>query len=278
MKMRFHAKVPRRRRTLRAASRDTPQPQEMPMPQITVINESSAITDAEVQRMLPAFDRQWNQDLMPVWGVDKAGFALVPKGQAPAAGAWWLVFLDDSDQAGALAYHDLTNEGLPISKVFVKTILADSAPVSVGATHELCEMAVDPWLNSAYQDQQGVFWAGEVCDPVEDVQYGYEIGDVLVTDFITPNWFGHLHAQGAIDFKGHARAAFEVLTGGYAQKFDPQQGWQQVTGSLASHSKRAHAPVGSRRERRARQWKSWERSNPTFGAPRRRTRGRSTSA
>ena len=73
------------------------------MPQITVINESSAITDAEVQRMLPAFDRQWNQDLMPVWGVDKAGFALVPKGQAPAAGAWWLVFLDDSDQAGALA-------------------------------------------------------------------------------------------------------------------------------------------------------------------------------
>ena len=93
------------------------------MPQIAVINESSAITDAEVQRMLPAFDRQWNQDLMPVWGVDKVGFAFAPKGQAPAAGTWWLVFLDDSDQAGALAYHDLTNEGLPISKVFVRPFL-----------------------------------------------------------------------------------------------------------------------------------------------------------
>jgi hypothetical protein len=216
----------------------------------------------------------------PGLGVDKASFAFVPKGQAPAAGAWWVVFLDDSDQAGALAYHDLTSEGLPISKVFVKTLLADNASISVGATHKICEMAVDPWLNSAYQDQQGVFWAGEICDPVEDDQYGYQIGDVLVTDFVTPNWFGHQHAQGAIDLQGHARAAFEVLTGGYAQTFDPQQGWQQVTGSLARHSKRALAPSGSRRDRRARQWKRWERSHPAFGAPtaRRRAGGRRSSA
>ena len=55
-----------------------------------------------------------------------------------------------------MAYHDLTNEGLPISKVFVKTLQADNASISVGATHELCEMAVDPWLNSAYQDRHGV--------------------------------------------------------------------------------------------------------------------------
>jgi len=113
---------------------------------------------------------------------------------------------------------------------------------------------VDPWLNSAYQDLQGVFWAGEVCDPVEDDQYGYQIGGILVTDFVTPNWFAHQHAQGNIDLKGHANAAFEILTGGYAQYFDPQQGWQQVTGSLTRHSRRvAQAPEGSRGERRSRQ-------------------------
>ena len=227
------------------------------MPQIAVINESTDITDAEVQSYLPAFGQQWNQDLLPVWGVDAATFAFVPPNQAPAAGTWWVVFLDDSDQAGALAYHDLTDEGLPISKVFVKTIKADNASVSVGATHEICEMAVDPWLNSAYQDPQGIFWAGEVCDPVEDDQYGYEIDGVLVTDFVTPNWFGHQHAQTTIDLKGHAHAPFEILTGGYAQKFDPQAGWQQVTGSMARRSNRvAHAPDGSRRERRVRQWTS----------------------
>jgi hypothetical protein len=161
--------------------------------------------------------------------------------------------------------------GLPISKAFVKSILADKASVSVGASHELCEMAVDPWLNSAYQDPQGVFWAGEVCDPVEDDQYGYEIGGILVTDFVTPNWFAHQHAKGAIDLKDHAQAAFEVLTGGYAQKFDPQAGWRQVTGAEAAHFARAHAARGSRRERRFRQWKNWQRSAPKWEGRRKKS-------
>ncbi|MGC2201416.1 MAG: hypothetical protein WA633_14910 [Stellaceae bacterium] len=233
------------------------------MPQIAVMNESTVITDADVQKMLAAFDQQWNKDLRPVWGVDAATFTFVPKPQMPPTGSWWLVFLDDSDQAGALAYHDLTNEGLPISKAFVKTLLADKASVSVGATHELCEMAVDPWLNSAYQDPHGVFWAGEVCDPVESDQYGYKIGDVLVTDFITPNWFAHQHANGSIDLKGHSHKAFEILSGGYAQKFDPRHGWVQVNGEKAMLSHQAHAAEGSRRERRARLRKGLERSRVT---------------
>jgi hypothetical protein len=36
------------------------------MPQIAVINESTDITDAEIQSYLPAFGQQWNQDLLPV--------------------------------------------------------------------------------------------------------------------------------------------------------------------------------------------------------------------
>jgi len=94
-----------------------------------------------------------------------------------------------------------SQRGLPISKVFVKTIQADKASVSVGASHEICEMAVDPWLNSAYQDAEGTFWAGEICDPVEDDQYGYDVGGVLLTDFVTPNWFGHKNAVGDIDLQ-----------------------------------------------------------------------------
>jgi len=237
------------------------------MPAIAVINESTAATDTSVQNMIPAFSTQWNHDLNSIWGVGDAQFTFVPKHHAPATGAWWVVFLDDSDQAGALAYHDLTNEGLPISKIFVKTIEADNSSLSVGATHEICEMAVDPWLNSAYQDTQGTFWAGEICDPVESDEYGYQINGVLVTDFVTPNWFGHQHAQSQIDKQGHASRPFAVLTGGYAQKFDPKSGWQQVTGKQASHKKRvANAPVGSRRERRERFFKEhkWKLSRHVF--------------
>jgi len=124
---------------------------------IAVINESTAIADADVQNMIAAFNTQWNNDLNSAWGVGAATFALNSKQQSPPAASWWVVFLDNTDQANALAYHDLTNEGLPISKVFVKTIQADKASLSVGASHEICEMAVDPWLNSAYQDPGGTF-------------------------------------------------------------------------------------------------------------------------
>ncbi len=230
------------------------------MPKIAVMNQSTVMADVDIQKMIPAFAQQWNNDLRPVWGVDAAAFTFVPAHQMPAAGSWWLVFLDNSDQAGALAYHDLTNEGLPISKVFVKTLIADGASVSVGATHELCEMAVDPWLNSAYQDPKGVFWAGEVCDPVESDQYGYNIGVVRVTDFITPNWFAHQHSVGPIDFKGHASTPFAVLPGGYAQKFG-RRGWVQVNGAEAKMEHQAHAAPGSRRERRSRMIKGFQRSD-----------------
>jgi hypothetical protein len=238
------------------------------MLQIAVINEATAIGDNEIQNMLPAFTQQWNKDLQAVWGVEDANFQFLPAGQAPPAGSWWVVFLDNSDDPRALAYHDLTNDGMPLSKVFVKTILADNASVSVGATHEICEMAVDPWLNSAYQDPDGVFWAGEICDPVEDDQYGYMINGVLVTDFVTPNWFAHKNAQGNIDLQGQATAPFQILSGGYAQKFDPASGWQQVTGQKAMSSRRAKAAHGSRRERRARGWKRLQRSEVSWG-PRR---------
>ena len=242
------------------------------MIQIAVINESSAITDAEVQKMIPAFQTQWNRDLAPVWDLEQATFTWNDKSHPPPGDAWWVVFLDDSDQAGALAYHDVTNTGLPIAKVFAKTLKADKASISVGATHEICEMAVDPTINLAAQDTKGTFWAYEVCDPVEDDKYGYDIGGVLVTDFVTPAWFGYEHAHGPIDFQHHATKAFQVLSGGYAQKFDPHSGWQQVNGADIEKTKpegRLLKPAkGSRRERRIRRSESshvtWEKPVETW--------------
>jgi hypothetical protein len=43
---------------------------------------------------------------------------VVAEGSQPASGSWWLVMLDDSDQAGALGYHDLTSDGLPLGNIF----------------------------------------------------------------------------------------------------------------------------------------------------------------
>jgi hypothetical protein len=204
------------------------------MTQIAVLNESTKMTDAQVEALTPALGTQWNRDLHTVWRVEMATFTFYPKGVAAPPSDWQLVFLDNSDQAGALAYHDLTQAGLPLSKVFVETIQKAGDPVSVAASHELCEMAVDPWLANAFQDSKGVFWAAEVCDPVEDPQFAYMIDGVLVSDFITPDWFvsGVNWGATSFDFKGHVTKPFEVLAGGYAQYFNPQRGWVEVQGAM----------------------------------------------
>jgi hypothetical protein len=229
------------------------------MIQIAVINESTAITDAQVQAMIPAFETQWNRDLAPIWTLDQAQFTWAPKTEQPPATSWWVVFLDDTDQGTDLAYHDLTSTGLPLAKVFVKTILADSSIVSVKAAHEICEMAVDPKNKLAAQHPDGTFWACEICDPVDSDEYGYEINGVRVSDFVTPAWFGAKDATAPFDFQKHVTSAFEVLAGGYAQKMVAQfliaiaqeSGWTQINGEKAVTKKHVvQAPAGSRRHRR----------------------------
>lgn len=203
------------------------------MTAIAVVNELTQISDSAVEAMIPAFETQWNRDLHSVWRQEIATFSFIPKGSQAPPSDWQLVFLDNSDQAGALAYHDLTNSGLPLSKVFVETIVRAGDPLSLAASHELCEMAVDPWLANAFQDPQGRFWAAEVCDPVEDKQFAYMLDGMPVSDFITPDWFvsGVNWGGKSFDFKGHVTKPLQVLAGGYAQYFNPSKGWVEVQGA-----------------------------------------------
>ena len=73
---------------------------------ISIKNDSSRLADAQVSAVVPALQTQVSQDFAPPWGVD-ADLDFVPKGQQPPAGHWWLVVLDNSDQAGALGYHEI---------------------------------------------------------------------------------------------------------------------------------------------------------------------------
>jgi hypothetical protein len=236
------------------------------MPKIAVFNKSTSISNTAIMQMMPIFEKQWNRDLSPTWGIEPARFSFVRKGQKPPRGAWWVLFLDWSDRRHAVAYHDLTNEGLPLAKVFVDTLLQDDVSVSVGATHEICEMAVDPWMNGGFLDPKKTFWASEICDPVEDPKYGYVIDGLLVTDFVTPAWYSPKNARGKKDFAGRVRAPFTILSAGYAQQYDNKTSkWKHVAGSDVRDSKRKTPPFGTRRERRARHWTKWIKSKPLTG-------------
>ncbi len=136
---------------------------------VAIINASTALHDGEVEAALPGLQTQIRRDFAPVWGVD-ADLSFVPGKQKPQPGSWWLAILDNTDEAGALGYHDLTNEGLPMGKVFAATDKQYGLSWTVTASHELLEMLGDPDINLSAFVQTGnntaSLYSYEVCGPV----------------------------------------------------------------------------------------------------------------
>ena len=236
--------------------------------QIAVMNSSKLVSDDSVKHISAALARQGNAHVAPAWSTDDVQLTFVPKGSKPAVKSWWIVFVDDADVADALGYHDLTSDGCPISKVFCAG--QDTDGVSVTASHELCEMLVDPWCSLMSQSRSGAVYALENADPVEDNSLGYRVDGVLLSDFVFPAWFSVFPTQSAkgapvkvqYDYTNKVRRAFQILPGGYAQRFEDGQ-WSQLTMSADIASAKAlHPARGSRRERRKRGHDSWLLSTP----------------
>jgi hypothetical protein len=225
------------------------------MTDIAIINESTVATDAEIIAAVGAIGTQITRDYMPAYGMS-ANLHFFSKGSNPIASMWWVAVLDNSDQAGALGYHDLTSTGLPLGKVFAASDKQFGDSVSVTLSHEVLEMLMDPFINLTALMGDGKFYAFEACDAVEADGLGYAIDGVQVSDFVLPAYF-----QPSIrlsdtkwDFCGHLTGACPQITAqGYLSVYDPASGqWSQITAEEASVATRlkARAPLGSRRHRR----------------------------
>jgi hypothetical protein len=232
--------------------------------QISVINESTVLTDADVTPVVIALQQQVTNDFRPIWGID-AELKMISQGLQPPTGAWWLVILDDSDQAGALGYHDLTPDGLPIGKVFAASDLKAGTSWTVTASHELLEMLADPNINLTAFVQNanttGTLYAYEVCDACEDDSFGYTISGVQVSDFVYPAWFESFRTQGSTQFDrmNKIQNPLQLLPGGYIGVFNVSAGtgWQQQTAERTPTNLRHRGHVGSRRERRSINRNQW---------------------
>jgi hypothetical protein len=241
---------------------------------ISLINMSTVVSNAEIQAALPSLQTQISEDLMPVWGVD-ADLDFVPHRKHPAKGHWCLLVADDSDQAGNVGYHDLTKEGLPLGKVFARTLQHFNASWTIMASHELLEMLVDPDVNLTVMTMTdfvvdknvvGRLFAYEICDACE--RDSYLIDDVVVSDFVYPAWFESFHKAGSTQFdhEKKIRRPFEIRPGGYIGIYDltAGTGWQQISKPFAAKVAMLgeRAAVGSRRERRRTSRNRWLKSNP----------------
>lgn len=184
------------------------------------------------------------------------------------------MLLDDTDQAGALGYHDITSEGLPLGKVFVKTATQNNLAWSTVASHELLEMLPDPEINLEVtgpnvSGNSNTIYAYESADAVEATSYAK--GSVLVSNFVYPAWFEPAGSPAPLqlDHLKLVTQPFQLLSGGYIGVFNvtADGGWTELTAEKALFSyaentknKKYHFHVGSRAERRNRPKEQWKKS------------------
>ena len=227
----------------------------MPLPVIAITNASACLSDEHVEGVLPALQKQVNTDFKAYWQED-CSLTFLTKHQPLTRGWWQIVVADTPDQAGALGYHELSNAGSPLGKVFAQFDIRNDFSWTVTLSHELLEMLADPWINWCAIGSDSRVYALEVCDPVECDELAYTIDGVLVSNFVTPAWFEPTCCD-RLDFRKHLTRRLEVHAGGYASVFDPRCGWKQVT----ARGKGAPSLTPGSRHQRRRMWrKLWRNS------------------
>jgi hypothetical protein len=164
-------------------------------PTIACFNKATTPLGFKLADLVAAMQVYIDEHVAPVWGTP----AKLVETTDFVKGAWAIVFLDNADQPGALAYHDLTPDGLPESKVFVKTTLDDHEVVSVSASHELVEMLVDPATNMMTTGPDAkTIYAYESADPVESLFF--DVQGMSMSDFVYPSYFETFHKTGSVKF------------------------------------------------------------------------------
>jgi hypothetical protein len=193
---------------------------------------SGAPSAAELDKICAAMTKGMLRDFFPAYG--KGAVFNVGVAADVTATDRVLGLFKDPDQPGALGYHDLSPQGVPYGKVFPLLDAQDGGPLSQTIDHEGKELTEDDTINLARTGADGAFWADESCDAVE--QDSYTIDGVPLSNFVYPAWYSGIvdpslssQYNGRYDFMGKLSAPLTVDAGGYAQFFDPQHGWQQVT-------------------------------------------------
>jgi hypothetical protein len=224
------------------------------VPRIACFRKGKTPMGVALADLVGALQRYVDEHVAPVWGTP----ARLVRSTGFLKGAWAMAFLEDADVAGALAYHDLTPDGFPLSKIFVRTTLSRGSAVSVSASHELAEMLVDPAVNLfSTGPRPKRFYAYESVDPVqEDV---FDVDGIPVSDFVYPSYFETFRKKGStkFDHEGKVDKPFQLRPGGYQIVFENGR-FSEVFGSRAAARKHEEADlrgcrgIVSRRQRHSR--------------------------
>src|SRR5208283_2807362 len=97
---------------------------------IAVINQSTLVTNDQVNTMCQAIQIQLDLHVLPAWNM-KAGTIKFYTNAATIPGYAWVVsMLDDSTQAGALGYHSEDNDKVD-AFIFAQPVLSNGGTALV---------------------------------------------------------------------------------------------------------------------------------------------------
>ena len=191
---------------------------------ISVVNKSTLVSNTDVQLMVRACAWQLRYHAAPAWGKAPIPVMYSPTEATAPPGSWVLGVFDNSDQAGALGWHDLGVGDIVYGRVFAEPVLSHggnalTASLSIASvlSHEVLETFVDPYCN-LYADKDGrTSIAVEVGDPVESDYYVVPVSGtkVTVSNFVLPRWFDPAATSGPFDQLGNLKAPFSMTRGGY---------------------------------------------------------------
>jgi hypothetical protein len=202
---------------------------------IAVINESTLVSNSDIETMTKAIQIQLDLHVLPAWNMKAATITFYADKTKVPGYAWIVSMLDNSTQAGALGYHSLDNDKVD-AFIFAAPVLQNGGTVmvfdstnpsqyTVSATlsHEVCEMVGDRYaggFSQGPQIAQGNLYCQELCDPVENDSYGITIGTttVSVSNFLFPSWFNPeatVALNAPFDYLNKLKAPFTMDAGGY---------------------------------------------------------------
>ena len=185
---------------------------------IALINQSSAITDAEVANIAEACNLQLKNEVAKLWDI-KHPLQVVAASQADKE-HYPFFFVDDIPEApGALAYHFVQDNGVPAGKIGVKTTEKAGESVASATSHEAIELQCDIFCASwSFSDRLGCLVATEACDPVQNDTYEIKVKDgsgIEVSNFVTPYYFTENALGNPLDQMGKLKQTFAIAPGGY---------------------------------------------------------------
>jgi len=227
----------------------TPTPKPPVLGTVAVVNNSTNVTDTQIQSWIDAVKIQADRDISK-WWTYSVDFLQTAKGDKPARSDWYCGFFDTSDVANAAGWHDQGPFGEPLIKVFT----VNSGEPSVTFSHEIVESISDTNANTTVRgfDDQGkpCMYYRESADPVENNTY--QINGIDVSDFITPQWFIE-NSKGPWDFLNATNKPYQVLPGGYMQlSYDNGTTWTEIDKFAMVHqakfARKARPPIASRYE------------------------------